>query len=151
MIKRKPGIERGRQIKDLPPDKVLMFLRAHFKAILCISALYIITWIGGYRSHSEMLNRETQWRYDAAKAEDAQDKAASAKTTTTNTPPAAVSRIYKDGPNAIVYWCFPVLPGVLIAKSGFVVGPLYSEGGIKLVIYYGWGSWASEPIWGWVS
>jgi hypothetical protein len=49
-----------------------------------------------------------------------------------------------------VSWCVPILPGVLLANSHYVVGPLYGKGGYKLVFYYGWDS-REVVLAGWMS
>ncbi len=60
-------------------------------------------------------------------------------------------QILSDGPNTSVAWCFPVVPGVLIANSSYVIGPLYGRGGVKVVIFYGFGSFELVTVSGWVS
>jgi hypothetical protein len=122
-------------------------MRARRKITLCLIPLYVVTWIGGYYSHSDSLNRETQRLYEAAQKSDAEYAALAAKEGSAPLRPQA----HKDGPKYGVSWCAPVLPGVLIADSYYSVGPLYGRGGVKIVIYYGFGSWASSPIWGWIS
>lgn len=117
------------------------------KVLVCFSALYVITWIGGYYSHSASLKRQTQILYDNAKKADAEKAAFAAKEGTA--PPRA--QAYEDGPRSVVNWCFPVFPGVLVADSAYRVGPLYGRGGFKIVIFYGFGSWAIGPFWGWIS
>ena len=46
----------------------------------------------------------------------------------------------RGGPTSHVYWCFPLLPGVLLVDSDYCVGPMYAGGGVKVVLYYGIGS-----------
>ena len=122
-------------------------MRARHKILLCLIPLYAVTWIGGYYSHSASLKSEAQRRYDAAKKSDAEYAALAAKEGAAPLRPQA----HKDSPVSGVSWCVPVLPGVLIADSYCVVGPLYGRGGIKIVIFYGCGSWASSPLWGWIA
>lgn len=126
---------------------VLDLMRARSKILLCLVPLYVVTWIGGYYSHSASLKRETQRRYEAAQKSDAEYAAFAARE---GVPPFR-QRAHKDGPKCGVHWSAPVLPGVLIADSYYSVGPLYGRGGVKIVIYYGFGSWAIGPIWGWIS
>jgi hypothetical protein len=44
------------------------------------------------------------------------------------------------GYSAHVDWCFPVLPGLLVADSGYTIGPKHADDGIKIVLFYGIGS-----------
>ena len=61
-------------------------------------------------------------------------------------------RITRDGgPIARVNWCVPLLPGILIADSYYVVGPLYGRGGVSIILYYGFGCYQIGPIGGWIS
>jgi hypothetical protein len=55
-----------------------------------------------------------------------------------------------EGPITHVDWCFPLLPGILVSDSSYVVGPLYGKGGVKVVLYYGIGS-VELLMWGWIS
>jgi hypothetical protein len=41
---------------------------------------------------------------------------------------------------AHVDWCFPVLPGFLVADSGYTIGLKHADDGIKIVLFYGIGS-----------
>ncbi len=122
-------------------------MRVRRKIVIWLIPLYLLTWIGGYYSHSATLKRETQKLYDAAKQRDAEIADIAAKERSEAPRP----QVHKDGPVSKVEWCFPVLPGILLADSYYVVGPLYGRGGVKIVVYYGFGSWATEPIWGWIS
>jgi len=122
-------------------------MRIRRKIIVWLIPLYLVTWIGGWMSHAAALKIDAQRRYEAAQKSDAEYAALAAKEGQTPFRPQAG----KTGPHTGVSWCFPILPGVLIADSYYVVGPLYGRGGIKLVIFYGFGSLASEPLWGWIS
>lgn len=62
-----------------------------------------------------------------------------------------IYRLRAGGPKSAVAWCFPILPGVLLAKSSYNVGPLYAQGGQKIVIYYGVGSFTLLELVGWRS
>jgi hypothetical protein len=117
------------------------------KIFFSLIVLYLITWIGGYKSHSAFMKREAQRLYQEAKQRDDQDAAMSRAFGN----PVGRPRVSEHGPQSDVTWCVPLLPGVLIANSFYVVGPLYGRGGIKVVIYYVFGSWACEPFGGWVS
>jgi hypothetical protein len=122
-------------------------MRTRRKIAICLIPLYLVTWIGGYYSHSAILKRDTQRLYDAAKQRDTEFAADAAKGGFE--APRPMTRT--DSPVSKVEWCFPVFPGVLIADSYYVIGPLYGRGGVKIVFYYGFGSWATKPIWGWIS
>jgi len=122
-------------------------MRARYKIAVWLIPLYIITWVGGYYGHSATLKRETEIRYENAKKADLEYAALAAKEGAKPLRP----QVSKNGPISKVEWCVPVLPGILIADSYYVVGPLYGRGGVKIVVYYGFGSWASEPIWGWIT
>ena len=122
-------------------------MNARRKIVICLIPLYAITWIGGYFSHSATLRRQTEILYEHAKQFDTEQAALAAK----EDQPAPRPVVGKNYPTSKVEWCFPVLPGVLIANSYYVVGPVYGRGGVKIVFYYGFGSWATEPIWGWIS
>jgi hypothetical protein len=122
-------------------------MRIRRKILFWLIPLYLVTWIGGWVSHSAALKRDAQRRYEAAQKSDAEYAALAAK----EGQPPSRPQAGKTGPHTDVSWCFPILPGVLIADSYYVVGPLYGRGGIKVVIFYGFGSLASEPLWGWIS
>lgn len=109
--------------------------------------LYAITWIGGYVSHRHAIRVDAQQRYDDAQKREREEAAWYAQTGSEQP-----DRITRDGgPIANVNWCFPVFPGVLVADSYYVVGPLYGRGGVSIVIYYGIGSLQIGPIAGWIS
>lgn len=116
------------------------------KIWLFIAMLYAITWIGGFRLHSLALKKQAQSLYDEsrkAKAETDVDRAHIGLA-------PYQSDLLPGGPVAIVNWCIPILPGVLIADSGYIIGSLRGGGGIRILVFYGSGLWDSEPIGGWV-
>jgi hypothetical protein len=125
----------------------LGLMRIGRKILIWLILLYLVTWIGGCVSHSAALKNDAQRRYDAARKSDVEYAARAAK----EGQPSPSPQASKTGPVTNVSWCFPILPGILIADSYYVVGPLYGQGGIKIVIFYGFGSWASSPFWGWIS
>lgn len=109
--------------------------------------LYAVTWIGGFISHGHAVKVDAQKRYDDAQQRELEEAAWYAQTGSEKP-----NRITRDGgPIANVNWCFPILPGVLIADSEYIVGPLYGRGGVSIVIYYGVGSLQIGPIAGWIS
>jgi hypothetical protein len=94
--------------------------------------LYLITWIGGWSSHARQLraNADASYRNLVLQTE--------GKRVPFN------SRPHAGGPITGI-WCVPVLPGVLLVESGTSIAPLSGSGGLKLVLYYGFGS--SELCW----
>lgn len=114
---------------------------------LVIAALYGLTWIGGSIFHQRMLAAQAQQLYDKARARELE--VAEWNMREGSTPPRRVTR--DGGPIAKVKWCLPILPGVLVVDSYYVIGPLFGKGGVSLVIYYGLGSREFLPIWGWRS
>lgn len=114
---------------------------------LCVIMLYAITWIGGFRLHSSALKKQAQQLYEEARkseAETAVDREHLGL-------PSKRAHIRSGGPIAKVNWCIPILPGILIADSEYIIGPLWGTGGVRILIFYGLDFWDSEPIWGWVS
>ncbi|HEV3144100.1 MAG TPA: hypothetical protein VGZ47_09475, partial [Gemmataceae bacterium] len=63
----------------------------------------------------------------------------------------AYYRVREGGPKTGVKWCVPVLPGVLLADSYKVIGPLNGSGGVKVVLYYGIDSVEVCTLYGWIS
>ena len=122
-------------------------MRARHKILIGLIALYLVTWIGGYYSYSTSLKNETQIRYENAKKADSKygDLAPGEPVRW------PVARAGEHGPVSGVRWCFPLLPGVLVASSYYYVGQLYGEDGVRFVIFYGYGSRASRLIWGTMS
>lgn len=60
-------------------------------------------------------------------------------------------QLREEGPTTGVNWCIPLLPGVLLADSYEVLGPLHGRGMAKIVFYYGVGSVVICELWGWIS
>lgn len=122
-------------------------MRFRRKIFFWLIPIYLVTWIGGSMSHSAALKSDAQRRYDAAQRSDAEYAALAAK----EGQPPPRPQAGKTGPRTGVSWCIPILPGVLIADSYYVIGPLYGRGGVKIVFYFGFGSWATKPFGGWIS
>jgi hypothetical protein len=115
-------------------------LRSYWPLILI---LYVHTWIAGWISHDRELrtratslwNRHVEWEQRAEAYHE---------------PKPSRPRYLPGGAKTGVSWCVPILPGVLLANSHYVVVPMYGKGGYKVVMYYGWGS--REVLFaGWVS
>ena len=114
------------------------------KKLLIVGALlYAVTWVGGWRAHAREVAEEAKRRYGQAVAQN--NKIAGGP----SIDAGLEIELSVDGPRSGVDWCVPLLPGVLLADSYYVVGPLYGEGQTKLVLYYGFGSWTLFELWGW--
>jgi hypothetical protein len=115
---------------------------------LVVAALYAITWVGGWILHKRGLSAHARHLYEQAQKDEIEEEALYKKRGGSYKP----TRITRDGgPIATVDWCLPVLPGVLIADSYYVVGPLYGRGGVSIILYYGFGCFQLGPIGGWIS
>lgn len=101
---------------------------------IVVMLLYVITWIGGHRTHSINLQKHAAQLYVGAlfKNKEMSDMASSEGL---EEPPPIVVR--KDGPKSKVKWSIPIVPGILLVNSYYVIGPLYAEGGTKIILYYG--------------
>jgi prepilin-type processing-associated H-X9-DG protein len=88
------------------------------KVIVTVALLHALTWAGGCLTHSRELDSRARRIYAAA-------------------PKGYRS---ESGPATGITWCIPLLPGVLLANSWYVVGPSWGEGGVKIVLYYGFGA-----------
>ena len=98
--------------------------------------LYAVTWIGGWTAHARQLQESAERSYRFAQRENEEMEAQSRK----DGLPFHPIQLRAQGPFSKVYWCVPVLPGVLLADSAIYNGPLSACDGVKLVIYYGVGS-----------
>ena len=123
-------------------------MRHSRKVWLVVAALYAFTWVGGWISHQRGLSAHARHLYEQAQKSEIEEASLYKQQGNSYQP----RRITRDGgPIATVNWCFPVLPGVLIADSYYVVGPLYGRGGISIILYYGFGCFQLGPIAGWIS
>ena len=113
-----------------------------------VAVLYAITWVGGCVSHQRSLSAHARHLYQEAQLQE-REEVASYKQEGSNYQPRRITR--DGGPIARVNWCFPPLPGILVADSYYVVGPLYGRGGVSIIVYYGFGCCQLGPIWGWIS
>ncbi len=94
-----------------------------------------------------MMQDEAEKRYEMVERENQQEEANGHS----HGYKPYLTKLHKGGPLSKVWWCFPVLPGVLLADSQYSVGPLYAEGGVKIVFYYGVGSVAVPTPFGWIT
>jgi hypothetical protein len=116
------------------------------KRLLIGILLYAITWVGGWISHSQAIKAEAERRWRNAQLRKERDYAELLKR---GEELPIYAQVHAEGPFSRVVWCVPVLPGVLLADSDYVVGPLNAEGGVKLVLWYGFGSTEVCTLLGW--
>ncbi len=102
--------------------------------IIVVIFLYIITWLGGHRTHSMNLQiHATQLHVGAVfKNMEMSDFAISEGLEEPNP-----IKLRKDGPKSEVKWSIPILPGILLVNSYYEIGPLWAKGGTKIILYYG--------------
>ena len=125
----------------------LSMLKRRWLAATVLLALYLLTWIGGWHSHAQEIEARAYRRWTDASAR-AQEMARLAAADGEQRRPIGLRQ---GGPQTGVDWCAPILPGVLICDSYYVIGPLWGRGGVKLVLYYGFGSVELLTLWGWIS
>jgi hypothetical protein len=127
-------------------------MRKHKRLLLSILVLlvllYGVTGIGGWISHSLAMKAEAERRYHDAQLRNEEYAAASPQL---GEDLPVYLRLHKGGPDSGVSWCVPILPGVLLADSYYSVGPLYAKGGIKVVVWYGFGSVEVCTLLGWIT
>ena len=112
---------------------------------LIAALLYAVTWAGGWYFHVLEISGEADTRYETAEMQNDQ---------LAHSPPHegdATIRLRSGGPYSCVSWCVPLLPGFLLVESDYVVGPVYGEGGVKLILFYGIGTETLFNFWGWKS
>ena len=115
--------------------------------LLSVVVLYVATWTFGWREHSREINARAKQLWITANQRNEKYAQLAAKTGEHFWP----VELNAGGPRAGVNWCIPILPGLLIVDSEYVVGPLYARGGIKLVLFYGLGSKELCFLSGWIS
>jgi hypothetical protein len=123
-----------------------MLKRKQWPAIIWI-LLYTGTWAGGWTSHAANLRVQAEASYRMIERNN-QEMEMQAQPGAERFHPI---ELRKGGPTSGVNWCVPVLPGILIADSYYVAGPLHASGGIKIVVYYGFGSSELWTPWCWVA
>jgi hypothetical protein len=114
---------------------------------LTVVLLYAATWLGGRSSHARDLETAAWAKHRRAQERNAEELA--------QEPPGSEVPVYlrlrEGGPVTSLNWCIPLLPGVLLVDSDEVIGPLYGRGGVKIVLYYGTGSWVVCHLYGWIA
>ena len=103
---------------------------------ILVAALYLVTWFNGCASHTRALREHARRLYDETIEHDLALARFAAENGLTHSP----TELRRNGPRVGVEWCLPVLPGVLLADSWYLNGPLFAEGSWKIVLYYGFGS-----------
>ena len=111
------------------------------RLLFSILVAYAITWIGGWHFHRQEISIEAQRLYDRAMARNVESK---------DTGGYEIE-LRRGGPQHGVDWCIPILPGVLLADSFYAVGPIYGKGGVKFVLFYGFGTVTLLETFCWVS
>jgi hypothetical protein len=112
---------------------------------LIAALLYAVTWAGGWYFHVREISSEASSRFVAAKM--LNDRLFHSLPHEGE----ATIRLRSGGPYSRVRWCMPLIPGFLLAESDYVVGPIYGEGGVKLILFYGMGTETLFNFWGWKS
>ena len=119
------------------------------RIIIALVSLYALTWVGGWVTHSRQIKSEARQLYAGAEKRDCEMAERFQKE---GLDPHGISgHLSKSGPTAGVAWCVPLLPGVVLADSWYVIGPRWGKGGVKIVLYYGFGTKELVCLWGWVS
>ena len=113
-----------------------------------VIAAYGITWVGGHLSHARNIASHALNTYEAAQSK---NNAMSAFAQEVNMVNVQAINLRPAGPKSEVKWSFPLLPGILIANSYYVNGPLWAEGGTKLIVYYGISSAVVCKLTKWIS
>lgn len=108
--------------------------------------LYAVTWIGGWITHARDLD-ESAW----VSYRNAQKRSADWQATEPGMEVPIFLELRDDGPATGVDWCVPILPGVLLADSYQVIGPLDGRGGVRVVFYYGVDGVVIGQLLGWIS
>jgi hypothetical protein len=112
--------------------------------VFSLVAIYAITWVGGHLSHSKKVASNALAMYEAVQEKNDEISAFARREGLADYEPVQLG---EGGPKSDVKWSFPLLPGILVVNSYYVIGPLWAEGGIKIIGYYG----TSSRIICWIS
>lgn len=115
---------------------------------LSVVAIYAITWVGGHVSHSKKVESHALATYEAAKKKNDEMSAFAQREGLADYEPI---QLRQGGPKSDVKWSFPLLPGILVVNSYYVIAPLWAEGGTKLIVCYGTSSAVICKLSKWVS
>jgi hypothetical protein len=124
-------------------------MKMNKKILAVVVLLYALTWAGGWITHAREIRYRARQMY--ANAQEHDRRMAERFQKEGFGPYDEGSRLSKHGPSAEVSWCIPLLPGVLLADSQYVIGPLWGKGGVKIIFYYGSGAKELVFLWGWIS
>jgi hypothetical protein len=115
--------------------------------IIVVVFFYMLTWVFGVTEHTRELNTRAQRLWIDADGSNREMALFAADKGLEFDP----IELRSTGPRTAVNWSVPILPGVLLVDSEYVVGPLYGKGGVKVVVYYGFGSAELVTLVGWIS
>jgi hypothetical protein len=116
--------------------------------LVAVCFAYTITWLGGHYTHRKNLASQALALYNAAQKRNAEMSAFAREEGLADQQPI---KLREGGPQSEVKWSFPLLPGIIVANSYYVNGPLYAEGGTKMILYYGVSSTVICKLTKWVS
>ncbi len=117
-----------------------MLKRKRLYAWTVIILLYIVTWVGGWLSHRQYMRERVKAAYVRTERRNQEMEAEYRKAGMKEEDFYINPQLFKDGPESGVDWCFPLLPGLLLAESHRSIGPLARGGDTKVILYYGFGS-----------
>ncbi|MCP4261615.1 MAG: hypothetical protein GY774_29550 [Planctomycetes bacterium] len=116
--------------------------------LIIVILLYAITWLGGHTSHSMNLKKHICQLYLETVLK---NKKWSEWARSEGLEEPQPIKLRKDGPKCEVKWSIPIVPGILLANSYYENGPLWAEGGTKIILYYGFSSKVICYITKWMS
>ncbi len=137
-----------------PENNICRFFQHIFvlPVVICfISITYAWTWCGGYLYHHKEISNQALNIHSSAINDHIEFKEKCKKFGLEEPENDIYKRIHKKGPSAVVNWCVPVFPGILIANSYYIIGPLWELGGVKVVLFYGFGTKELLTLFGWIS
>ena len=117
------------------------------RLVYILTLFYVGTWAGGWSSHASNVRVQAEDSYRMIER-DNQEMEMQAKRGGEIFHP---TKLRKGGPASAVNWCAPLLPGILITDSYYSAGPLHASGGVKIVVYYGFGSTELCTPWCWTA
>ena len=112
---------------------------------ILIALLYVWTWYGGYVFYSADLTSEANKEYSSI-VDKYKKKAEEYKDVGLEYSYNIYDEVHRNGPRASIDWCFPIIPGILIAESHYSIGPSLDTGGINIILFYGIGTIELFPV-----
>jgi hypothetical protein len=97
---------------------------------LAVIGLYGVTWVGGWTTHARDLDASAWRKYRKVEEMNAAYVKAGEEVPT-------FALVRPGGPATGVRWCVPICPGILLADSYEVIGPLSANSSVKILFYYG--------------